>query len=141
MCSSDLPAGARFDEIADLELCVPGFDDFTDGGADHDLTDHGAGSVGLAVVHAAAHVGIEREKMIAHDEFAVAGLRNIGFDKFEVAFADGALRTRGEQNLFVFHLIVSTVVINKHFVAPAEAGAQIATSGCATLYGFPLSRE
>ena len=39
--------------------------------------------------------------MIAHDEFAFAGLRNIAFDQIEVAFADGALRTRGEKDLTV----------------------------------------
>ena len=80
-----------------------GFDDFTDGGADHDLTDHGAGGVGLAVVHAAAHVGIEREVVMTHEHLTVGQRRDRRLDDREVRrgrFTGGA---GGQQDLRVGH--------------------------------------
>ena len=41
------------------------------------------------------------------NEFAIARLRHIALDNFEMGLFDSATRARGEQDLFVFHVISS----------------------------------
>jgi hypothetical protein len=92
----ELPARARLDEVADLEFLVARFDHFADRGADHDLADLGFPGIRLGVIHAPAHVGIERQVMRAHDEFAVRRGWHGRFHEAKVLKLDRPARTRGQ---------------------------------------------
>ena len=61
-----LPAAHADDRIACFEFGVTAFQDFTYRAANHHLTQGLGRRVAFAVVHAPAHVGVQAEKVMAH---------------------------------------------------------------------------
>jgi hypothetical protein len=77
---------------------------FAGAAADHDLADLHWGGIGLDVRHATAHVGVEREPVVLHQDLVVAGLRDVAFLEAEVAFLDPGRGAAGEDDaLVLFH--------------------------------------
>jgi hypothetical protein len=96
-----LPAAHADDLVAGLEARVARLDDLADRAADHHLVERLRLRVALAVVHAAAHVGVEREEMVAHQHLAVGERRQRRLDEAEIGCRRFALRARCEKDLFV----------------------------------------
>src|SRR5277367_2292351 len=96
-----LPAAHADDEIAGLEARIVRLDDFADRPAAHHRPDLLRLGVGFGVAEPAAHVGIEREKMIAYENLARAGLGNGRLDEPEMRGRDLVGRTGIENQLLV----------------------------------------
>src|SRR5258707_15520242 len=112
---------------ADGEFFVLGGDDFPGRVRAHHLADANRRHVGFALVHPAAHRGVERDIGVAHDEFAVARHRHGFLDEIEIAALGQAHRTRGEAELSVdgghAYLRASNTVA--YPVARTSAGARV----------------
>ena len=96
-----LPAGVAEDDIARREAGVRRLDHPADRAADHGLADLHAWRVGLARVHAPAHVGVEGEVDGPAQNFALTRHGHRVFDQVEVALLGRALGTRGQHDLTV----------------------------------------
>src|SRR6185437_340546 len=96
-----LPAGMGGDGVAHRKSRILRLDDFAHPLAGHDLADLRLGGVGARVVHAAAHIGVERQETVAHQHLAVLGRRHRRLDDAEIALLDPAGRPAGEQDLRV----------------------------------------
>jgi len=86
-----LPATHAHHRVAGLEFGVTAVHHLADGAADHDLTQGLRHCVAFAFVHAAAHVGVEAQVMVAHQHFAVFQFRQWQFDHFEILSSGFAL--------------------------------------------------
>src|SRR3954447_911445 len=87
--------------IADFEVWVSRSDHFADRAADHDLVEVLGGGIGFRLIHAPAHVGIEREIMVLDEHLSFAGLADLLLDETEVRSICFALRARGEYDSLV----------------------------------------
>jgi hypothetical protein len=76
-------------------------DDDAHGAALHDLVERLRLGVALGVVHAAAHVRVEAEEMMAHQDLTFAGRAERLLDEAEVLGAGLAGRARDEVDLTV----------------------------------------
>ena len=81
-----LPAQRARGPVALGEFRVPRRDDRPDGAADHHLAQLDACRVGLALVHAAAHVGIERQPVHPDEDSPSRGLADRRLDEAEIRF-------------------------------------------------------
>jgi hypothetical protein len=97
----ELPAEHADHLVADGELRVLRGHHLARRAADHDVAEVHRRGVGLGVVHAAAHVGVEREEMVAHQHLAVGDLRHGGLDQLEIRLFDPAGRPAGQKDLLV----------------------------------------
>src|SRR5262249_23936555 len=82
-----LPADASRDAVAGLEFGVLGLHDLAHHFARHHLADLDLGRIGARIVHAAAHIGIEREIETLHHHLAVAHGRQRRLNDTEIALA------------------------------------------------------
>ncbi len=96
-----LPAERSGHEVALSEAWMPRFDHLADRAAGHHLAELDVLRVRLLRVHAAAHVRVEREPVIADQELAVAGLGQRHCLEPEVRFGDPALRPADEKDLTI----------------------------------------
>jgi len=101
-----LPSEISDHRVPGLELGIVRFDDLAGGPADHHLPDVHIGRVRLHIVHAAAHIRIEREVKIFYQHLAGTGLRDISLDDFEVGYLDPSNRTAGERHLNILLLML-----------------------------------
>jgi hypothetical protein len=118
-----LPAEGADHLVADGELRILRGHHFAGTAADHDVAEVDRGGVGLGVVHAAAHVGVEREPVVLHQHLVVARLRDLGFLEAEVAFLDPGRGAAGEDDALVLF----------HFVFLAGAGLKVGAGDTAIL--------
>ncbi|MFO1426845.1 MAG: hypothetical protein U1F11_07690 [Steroidobacteraceae bacterium] len=77
------------------------FDHLADDLAAHDRAELDRRDIGCRFVHAAAHVGIERQVVRAHQHLALADGRQGTLDQAEVFLARPALRPAREQHLHI----------------------------------------
>ncbi len=97
-----LPAEVADDRVTDSELRVLGGFDDAGRAADHRLAERLRRRVRLGVVHAAAHVRIERQEVIAHQDLAGADARDRNALETEIVRRDGAtLRAAGKDDALV----------------------------------------
>ena len=98
-----LPAAHPGDQISLAQARVLRLDHLRDGAADHDFA-HGLGlRVGARVIHAAAHIRIEREIEDARQHLSLARRLRLRFHQAEIALLHLALGTAREQHLLVAH--------------------------------------
>mmetsp|Transcript_37528 Transcript_37528/g.87551 ORF Transcript_37528/g.87551 Transcript_37528/m.87551 type:complete len:216 (+) Transcript_37528:892-1539(+) len=96
-----LPAAHADDPVAHREVRVLRLHHLTDRAADHDFVQRLGGCVALALVHAAAHIGVEAQEVVAHPHLAIGQRGQRRFDEPEVVGLDLALRAGGEDDLAV----------------------------------------
>ena len=97
-----LPAAVvRHDLVAHGEIFVPGGNDLAGGSGDHHVVDLLARGVGFRLVHAPAHIGIERHPEVLHEHLAVRRLACFFREEAEIAFLRLALRTRSQHEALV----------------------------------------
>src|SRR5262249_44654319 len=96
-----LPAAEAEHDVASGILRMARAHDLADGAAHHRLPDLGGLGVRLRPAHAAAHVGIEREKERAHEQLALARLGDRPLRQLEIVEAGRALGPAIEQNLAI----------------------------------------
>src|SRR5665811_2317700 len=99
------PTAVGEDEVTGHEIGVPGFDDFTDSAALHDIADLDRGRIRLCGAHASAHVRVERQVDGAQQHFAFGGCRDVDRLDLEVRGGGFAFGSRREQDAGV--LIIS----------------------------------
>ncbi len=96
-----LPAEHGDHLVARRELRMLRFHDFAHRPADHHFVERLRRGVRLAVVHAATHVGIEREIVIAHAKLTFRERCQRRFDEPEIVRRGRAFRTGREDELAV----------------------------------------
>ena len=87
------PAEEVQDVVADRDALGVGGDDLADGAALHGLAELEGGGVGLGGAHAAAHVRVDGQVLVAHQDLALGRAASLGLDQGEVLGlrpADGA---------------------------------------------------
>src|SRR6266513_2308571 len=97
-----LPPGTRDHFVARLEAGVPRRDDFACGLAFHHLADSDRFGIRFRIVHASAHVRIERKIMVADEELPVADAGDRRLDDVKIALLRCFLRPASQQYLYVF---------------------------------------
>ena len=98
-----LPAIAADDAVAGREASGVGALDGADAGAFHDGAEGDRGRVGLGGAHAAAHVGVEREELVAEQDLAVRGGGDVRVVELEAIGGGGAFGAAAEEDLLVGH--------------------------------------
>src|SRR5439155_7187759 len=96
-----LPAEEPRHEAADRKGLVIRLDDLADGGAAHHLAEPDRRDVARAVLHPAAHRGVEREEEVLHEDLTVSRRRSGLVAELEVRGAYHAYRTFGEPPLAI----------------------------------------
>ncbi len=96
-----LPATRQYQQIARVIVGVIGFDHFANGAAFHEGVDGHRRDIGRAVVHASAHVRVQRQEAIAYQDLIVAGRRDGDVFDTEVVGAGFTLRARGQHDAAV----------------------------------------
>jgi hypothetical protein len=96
-----LPATHAHHLVARGVLGVAALDHLAHRAADHHAVQRLGGGVALALVHAAAHVGVQAEVVVAHQHLAVLQRRRVGGDEAEVLHRGFALGAAGKQDLLV----------------------------------------
>ena len=94
------PAKAAHDEFADFKTFCVGSDDLAYGAAFHFAINGDVGGVGFCVIHAAAHIGVQRHVVDAHEDFAFGRCWDRCLFKAEVGEGGGAVGAAGEDDLF-----------------------------------------
>ena len=84
------PAEHRRDQIARCKAFGTRGNDFTDGTALQHRTDLERRYIAGPIIHAAAHIGINRHETVAHQHFAGAGAADIDRGEFEIRRVGGA---------------------------------------------------
>ena len=104
-----LPAMAAKDIIARLEGGVARAHDLADDPAFHDRADFDRFGIGACRTDATAHIGVERQIDAAHQDLAVAGVRDRGIGNREIGGRRHADRPALQQDLaiLVFHPLAS----------------------------------
>ena len=97
-----LPPGTRDHFVARLEAGVPRRDDFACGLAFHHLADSDRFGIRFRIVHASAHVRIERKVMGADEKLPVADAGDGGLDDVKIALLRSVPRPASQQYLYVF---------------------------------------
>jgi hypothetical protein len=115
-----LPAAHADDLVTDLELRTARIDDFTDRAANHHLVQRLRLGVTPALIHAAAHIGVEAQVMVAHQHLTIDEGRNRCFDQPEVIDAGLPGRTGGQKVLFV-HEIHDLTIYDGYFLLQDSA--------------------
>jgi hypothetical protein len=64
---------------------VSGLNDFTHGATAHHFMQGLGCGVAFAVVHASAHIGVQAQKVVAHQHLAILQRGRVAGDQFEVA--------------------------------------------------------
>src|SRR6185369_16835009 len=96
-----LPATVADDVVAGLVVRMARFDDFADGAALHHLVERLRLRVALGVVHAAAHVRVEAQEVVANEHLPLARRTDGLFEQAEVVGRRLAARTRDEMDLSI----------------------------------------
>src|SRR5439155_15241343 len=96
------PPGTRDHFVARLEAGAPRGDDFARGLAFHHVADSDRLGIRLRVVHASAHVRIERKIMVADEKLPVADAGDRRLDDVKIALLSCFLRPASQQHLRVF---------------------------------------
>jgi hypothetical protein len=73
------------DDVPDLEFAGARLDHLAHGAAIENLSDLKGRHVGLPVIHAAAHVGVDRHEPVANEHLPVLHRIQRGFREIEVA--------------------------------------------------------
>ena len=94
-----LPATHADDGVARLEFWRAAFKHLAGRAALHDLPERLRCRVALGVVHAAAHVGVQAQKVVAHQHLAVLQGWRFSRDQLEVTGACFANRARVQKDL------------------------------------------
>jgi len=94
-----LPAVRPHHKVADFEFRVLRFDHFAHGAADHHLVEFLLRGIGLGVVHAPAHIRVERKIVDAHQDLPLRGFWDGRGDDLEILFRHPAYGAAGEQDL------------------------------------------
>src|SRR5690606_19138434 len=87
-------------------------DHLADRAADHQVAGVKMSGIGAHRVHAAAHIGVERQVDVAHQHLVGAGRGNLALDDLEILLGDPALGVLFHQDLSVFrgHFALPVVV-------------------------------
>jgi hypothetical protein len=93
-----LPAEIAGHAVARLEARVAGLDHRARGAPAHGFVERLRLHVAAPLVHAAAHVRIERQPLVAHQQFTVLQRRRFHRLEAEVVRRDPALRATGEDD-------------------------------------------
>ena len=96
-----LPAAHAHHLVARFEFGVLGLDHLAHRATNHHLAQPLRCSVALAVVHAAAHVGIQAQEVVLDKHLAIFQRRGVGGDQLEVVSGCFALRAVVEHDLLV----------------------------------------
>ena len=87
-----LPAAHAHHLVTGLEFGVAAVHHLAHGAANHDFAQRLGHGVALALVHAAAHVGVQAHVVVANQHLAILQLRQRHLDHFEVIDGGFALR-------------------------------------------------
>ena len=110
-----LPAAHADHLVTGFEFGVLAVHHFAHGATDHHLTQRLGHGVALALVHAAAHVGVQAHEVVLDQHLAVLQGWNGGFNQLEVGHSGFALGAVVEHDLVVDgHGSVSVWVIKKN---------------------------
>ena len=93
------PPGHVQHGVAGGEGVVVALDDLADGAALHGCVEGVGRDVGLGVVHPPAHVGVDGQEGVAHQDLAGAGRRQLGLDGAEVGGHRFPVRAGGQLDL------------------------------------------
>ena len=96
-----LPAAHAHHLVAHRVLGMLALGHFTHGATDHDFAQRLRCGVALALVHAAAHIGIQAQKVVAYQHLAVLERGRVGGHQLEVAGHGFALGAVVENDLLV----------------------------------------
>ena len=116
------PARHRTHKVAGFVTWITGGDDFAHGAAGHGLTQFEAGGVALRLVHAAAHVGVDRHPEVAHLDLAVGRIGRFDRCQLEIRGFGFAHRTRPEAPLTGCYGWHQSPLLQTILLSPANRG-------------------
>ena len=93
-----LPAASPHHNVCGLKLRISTFNHFTDRAAFHDLAQRLRCGITFTVVHPTPHIGVQTQKVIAHQYLTFLQGRGVRADQFEIGGARLALGTVVENN-------------------------------------------
>src|SRR5690606_8130876 len=96
-----LPAAGTDDHLPDCELGIARCNDFANGPAAHDLVERLRYRIRLRIVHAPAHVRIERHEVVPDQHLPFARLTDRRLDQLEIGLGGYTLGPRSQQPLLV----------------------------------------